>query len=39
MTAASALGPRSSPSTTPAAMAITFFAAPPTSTPTTSSLA
>ncbi len=36
--AAWALGPSPMPSTTPAAMAITFFNAPPISTPTTSSL-
>ena len=39
MRAARALGPSPRPSTTPAAMAITFFIAPPTSTPMTSSLA
>ena len=38
MSAASALWPRPSPSTTPAAMAMMFFVAAPISTPITSSL-
>ena len=36
MSPASALWPSPSPSTSPAAMAMTFFSAPPISTPTTS---